>query len=88
MMDKKSADDAALVLAKLNKMIAEDQIVIFTPEEAKSLKEVATLWNQVKAAASLGVRVGSVMKWLVVIGASWAVIRAGLFDWIRVGVDR
>jgi hypothetical protein len=88
MMDKKGAYDAAAVLEKLNKMIDEDQIIIFTPDEAKSLKEVATLWNQVKAAASLGVRVGSVLKWVVVLGASWAVIRAGLFDWIRAGIER
>lgn len=88
MMDKEGADNAGAVLAKLNQMIDDGQIIIFTPDEAKSLKEVATLWNQVKAAASLGVKVGSVLKWVVVIGASWAVVKAGLFDWIKAGVDQ
>ena len=88
MLDKKGAEDAAAVLEKLNKMIDEEQLILFTPDEAQSLKEVATLWNQVKAASSLGVRVGSVMKWIVAIGVSWAVLKGGLLDWIQAGVDR
>lgn len=86
-MDKETSDIAAKALAKLNALVDSEEIVIFNKEEAKALREVASLWAQVKAAAALGGSIGSALKWTVVFGAAWAAFRAGFFDWMREGLD-
>lgn len=87
-MDQKTASEAEHALRKLNEMIDAGQILNFTPAEAKALKEVALIWMQIVGAVSLGGRIGSVLKWVVIVGASWAAIKAGLLDWLRAGLER
>jgi len=86
-MDKKTSDDAASALAKLKHLLEDDELVVFTPAQAKALIELASLWSQIKAVVSLGSAIGGGLKWLIVFAATWAAFKAGFLDWLKAGMD-
>ncbi len=87
-MDKKQAEDITELLEQLKDKANKKDITVFTEEQSLALLELATFWNQVKAAAGLGSKIGSGLKWLVVIIASWAALKAGIVDWLRAAVAK
>lgn len=86
--DQKAAGSALL---KLNKLIEDEEMIIFTPAEAKALKEVSTLWMQVQNAVALfsklGASMGSVVKWVIFMVMAWTAFKAGFLDWIKEAIN-
>lgn len=81
-MDKKTSDDVASGLAKLKHLLEDDELVVFTPAQAKALIELAGLWSQIKAVVSLGSAIGGGLKWLIVFAATWAAFKSGVLEWL------
>lgn len=86
-MDKKTSEDAASALAKLKHFLEDDEVVVFTPDQARALIELATVWGQIKAVVSLSSAIGGGLKWLIVFAATWAAFKGGVLDWIRTGIE-
>lgn len=86
-MDEKTAKTAEIALQKLNQLIGDDEMIVFNKSEAAALREVATVWMQFRATIALGATIGGAVKWLVLILAAWAAFKAGLFTWLREGMD-
>lgn len=76
--DNSSTADAAI--EKLNHLLDDNQIIIFTNEEAEALKEVAEAWRSAKGFVTIMKYTGGTLKWCVVFAATWAAFKAGLFD--------
>lgn len=70
--------DAAI--EKLNGLLDDNQIIIFTNEEAEALKEVAEAWRSAKGFVTIMRYAGGTLKWCVVFAATWAAFKTGLFD--------
>lgn len=81
---KTAADSAIAKLAELS----PGEFVIFTASEAEALREVATWWLRAKGAFAIGGLIGSFAKWFLVCVAFFAAARAGLLDWIGIGVEK
>lgn len=64
-------------------MIERREMVVFTPEEAQSIKELVVIWNQLKAVVAIGSVLGNTLKWAVGIAAVWIAFKAGVVDWIK-----
>lgn len=82
-MNHKESDDATHALEKLQQMIDRGELVIFTPDEAKALQEVATIWGHIKSVVVLGGYLGNGLKWAVMIVALWIGFKSGVLDWIK-----
>ena len=82
-INKQTGEEAAHAFAKIQEMIEKDEIVIFTPSEAKALREVAVLWGHIKSVVVLGSAIGHGLKWLVMIIAIWLGFKSGVLDWIK-----
>ena len=82
-MNKQQADKITEILDELTKKADKEGMTVFTDDQAKALLELASFWSQVKAAAALGSKLGSGLKWVVVLIASWAAFKAGIIDWVR-----
>jgi hypothetical protein len=57
----------------------------FTPDEARSLKELVLWWSRFRGAMALGGALGSVAKWALLMAAFVAAIKAGLVEWLMQG---
>lgn len=82
MTNKDASADAAI--EKLNDLLDDDKITIFTTEEAEALKEVAEAWRSAKGFVVIMKYTGGTLKWCVVFAATWAAFKAGLFDFLGV----
>lgn len=82
-MNHKESEDATHALEKLQQMIDRDELVIFTKDEAKALREVATIWGHIKSVVVLGGYLGNGLKWAVMIVALWIGFKSGVLDWIK-----
>lgn len=87
-MDKQQADKITELLDQLTNKADKKDITVFTDEQSTALLELATFWGQVKAAAALGSKIGSGLKWVVVFIASWAALKAGIVDWLKMAVNK
>ena len=87
-MNKKSADTADDALHRVIDLINDEEIIVFTSDEAKALQEMAVVWGQLKAVVSLGGTLGKGMKWFVLFVGAWIAFKAGVLDWIREGLDK
>lgn len=56
--------------------------VIFTPEEAIALREVALWWTRLKGASAVGGVMGTAAKWFVIVLAGVAAAKAGFLEWL------
>lgn len=77
MTDPHNADTA---IEKLNRLLDDNQITIFTSEEADALKEVAEAWRSAKGFVIIMKYTGGTLKWCVGFGAMWVAFKAGFFD--------
>lgn len=75
------SDDEETAIAKLEGIHA-NEFVLFSREEAETLKKVAKTYRQFEGAVAIGGALGSFLKWFVILGAGFAAIRAGLLDWL------
>lgn len=82
-MNVKESDAAVGALKKIQKLIENDELTIFTRQEAKALREVATFWGQIKAVVVLGGALGRGLKWLVMIVAIWIAFKGGVLEWVK-----
>ena len=82
-MDESTGNAASEALQKIQKLIEDGELIMFTPEQAKGLKEVATIWGHIKSVVVLGGALGRGLKWLVMIVAIWAAFKGGLLEWIK-----
>lgn len=82
-MNEKNTDvDAAI--EKLNSLLDDSNITIFTSEEALALKEVAEAWRSAKGFVLVARLTGGTLKWCVGFAVVWAAFKAGLFDLLKV----
>jgi ribosomal protein S2 len=81
MTEKTSDVDAAI--EKLNKLLDDNQITIFTSEESKALKEVAEAWRSAKGFVIVARLTGGTLKWCVGFAITWTAFKAGLFDFLK-----
>lgn len=82
MTEKKDADSA---IEKLNALLDDNKITIFTNEEALALKEVADAWTSAKGFVTIMKYTGGTLKWCVVFAATWAAFKSGFFDFLGFG---
>lgn len=85
-MDKQQADEITKLLNDLTDKT--NDMTVFTEEQSKTLLELATFWNQVKAVVSLGASLGNGLKWVVVIVATYAALKSGIVDFIKTTVAK
>ena len=84
-MTNKEIESARSALIKLKQQIDDGEMVVFDPEEAKALKEVATIFNRMKGAVWLAQILGASLKWTVGVGLAYAAFKIGLLDWVTKG---
>lgn len=84
-MSDDKISDADVAIEKINNLLNDSDVVIFTNEEADALKEVADAWKSAKGFVVIMRYTGSTLKWFVVFGATWAAFKAGLFDFLGGG---
>lgn len=80
MTDKVTDADAAI--EKINKLLEDSDVTIFTAEEAEALKEVADAWKSAKGFVVIMRYTGSTLKWCVGFAVTWAAFKAGFFDFL------
>lgn len=80
MDDQNSAESA---IEKLNALLDNESITIFTNEEAKALKEVAIAWKSAKGFVHIASLMGATLKWCVAMGLAWAAFKTGLFGFLK-----
>lgn len=85
MTDKKDADSA---IDKLNKLLDDEKITIFTNDEASALKEVAKAWRSAQGFLYITKLGGATLKWCVLIGAAWVAFKTGLFGFLKEGIAK
>lgn len=85
-MSDNKISDADAAIEKINNLLNDSEVVIFSNEEADALKEVADAWKSAKGFVAIMRYTGSTLKWFVVFGATWAAFKAGFFDFL--GGDR
>ena len=77
------SDDADSAFEKLQIMIDDDKFHVFTKEEAKALREVATIWSQIKSFVVVGSAIGAALRWFVLLLAAWAAFKLGFIEWVQ-----
>ena len=82
-LDKKTLDDAASAAAILKTLLDDDDVTIFTREQAKALIEVAEGWNKIKGALAVGRAIGGGLKWFAAFAAAWIAFKAGIYDFVK-----
>lgn len=84
-MTKTELESARSALIKLKEQIDSGDMVVFEPEEAKALKEMATIFNRMKGAVWLAQLLGASLKWIVGVGLAYVAFKAGLLDFLSKG---
>lgn len=79
-MDKKTSETATQAMKKIQKMIDDGELVTVSAEEAAALRQMLTLWNQIKAAVTLGGFIGGFVKWIVGLLAMWLAFKSDMFQ--------
>lgn len=74
-------DDTAHAMERLQGLIEAE----FSPEEARSLKDLVLWWSRFRGAIALGGALGSVAKWALLMAAFLAAMKAGLLEWLVQG---
>lgn len=78
-------DQADEAIAKLNALLDDEKITVFTKEEVASIKEMASAWQSAKGFVRISRLMGGTLKWFVGVGLAWAAFKAGLFDSLHWG---
>ncbi len=73
--------NADAAIEKINELL-NNEVTIFTTEEAEALKEVADAWQSAKGFVVVMRYAGSTLKWCVGFAVAWAAFKAGLFDFL------
>lgn len=74
-------DETAQALARLHGLIEAE----FSPEEARSLKDLVLWWGRFRGAIALGGALGGIAKWALLMAAFFAAMKAGLLEWLVQG---
>lgn len=72
-------------VAKLNRLLDDEKITVFTDEEVASIKEMVSAWQSAKGFVRISRLMGGTLKWFVGVGLAWAAFKAGLFDSLHWG---
>lgn len=84
-MTKDELETARSALIKLKEQLDSGDMIVFEPEEAKALKEMATIFNRMKGAVWLAQVLGASLKWMVGFGLAYVAFKAGLLDFLSKG---
>lgn len=82
-----TSEEGDLLVAKIEDL-KPGEMVIFSRQEAEDLQEMALWWRRFKGAFAIGGVVGSAFKWFLLFGAFIAAARAGMLDWLGIGVGK
>lgn len=82
-----NVNDPDEAIAKLNKLLDDEAITIFTKEEVIELREMVNAWRSAKGFVKISRLAGGTLKWFVGVGLAWAAFKAGLFDSIHWGTS-
>lgn len=84
-MTKDELETARSALIKLKEQLDSGEMIVFEPDEAKALKEMATIFNRMKGAVWLARVLGASLKWMVGVGLAYIAFKAGLLDFLSKG---
>lgn len=75
-------DPEHAALKKLEQLLKDNKITIFTAEEAAALQKLAKVFLALEVLGGIGGVLKNVLLWLGVILAAWFALRNGLAEWI------
>ena len=87
-MDTKHSEELSETLKDLKDMIQKKEMIVFTPEQAGHLVELADFWVSIKGAITVANAIGGGLKWCLMFIALWVALQKGLFEWVKAGLGK
>lgn len=85
-MDRRTTENVSDTLDELKEMLKKKEMIVFSPEQAAVLIELAEFWKSIKSVISLGSAIGGGLKWFLVFFATWAALKSGLMEWLKAAI--
>ena len=75
-------EDEISALSKLERMLNNNEVVIFTPSEALALQKVAKVFLALETLGGIGGVIKHILVWLGIIIGAWLAFRNGVATWL------
>ena len=76
------SNDERAALQKLEQLLRDNKVTIFTAEEAATLQRLAKIFLALEVLGGVGRTIRNVLLWLGVIITAWFAFRNGVAEWV------